>query len=533
MSDPTTPHLHKGQFFDATATTVRKWLRKRGHFAHFIPRAKMTRRHAMTRAQLVNGLKLPATPLPCDTTANRTVQAPMDGNDTFGDCGYAMVSHVHGILTYAQGKRTEDVIAQAPLIAQYLRVEGGDNGCDESDLIAPGTGVWYQGIAGDTSAIIVDALDLPNDQATIAYCIDQFYAVCMAWSVPDAFLNEFQTGMSFLSPMRPDPNNGHYTPLSGLDASGNADLWTWGGWCIVSWSFIMSVDPVFFTQFSPRQFDPATGFDSKGRHVTVQGQKWVALGGSASAVASVVAMFPAIAPPPPAGTPPVITGLSGASAVVGVPFSAQIQASNSPTSFSATGLPAGLGVNATTGVISGTPTTAGTSSVTLSATNASGTGTGMWTLTVAPANPIGAAPVITSPSAESVTLGTPFHYSISATNAPTSFTATGLPAGLTLSGAVISGTPTIAGVYSVKLGASNANGIGNENLTITVAAVVPPASSSITLNGPAFGTLAGKTLPIGGASGGEEVPPGTTAQIKEVANTIVALAGTLTFPGRR
>ena len=35
----------------------------------------------------------------------------------------------------------------------------------------------------------------------------EFYAVEMAWSVPDAFLQEFQTGASFLSPMTPDPAN--------------------------------------------------------------------------------------------------------------------------------------------------------------------------------------------------------------------------------------------------------------------------------------------------------------------------------------
>src|SRR4029077_5909491 len=57
---------------------------------------------------------------------------------------------------------------------------------------------------------------------------------------------------------------------------------------------------------------------------------------------------------------PVITSAGTASGTVGTAFSYQIVATNSPTSFNATGLPAGLTVNAGTGLISGTPTTAAT-----------------------------------------------------------------------------------------------------------------------------------------------------------------------------
>ncbi len=70
---------------------------------------------------------------------------------------------------------------------------------------------------------------------------------------------------------------------------------------------------------------------------------------------------------------PVISSATTATATVGTAFSYQITASNSPTSYAATGLPAGLSINTTSGVISGTPTAAGTSTVTLTATNTGGT----------------------------------------------------------------------------------------------------------------------------------------------------------------
>ena len=163
--------------------------------------------------------------------------------------------------------------------------------------------------------------------------------------------------------------------------------------------------------------------------------------------------------------PPVINSLATASGPSLSPFSYTITASNSPTSYNATGLPAGLSIDTGTGIISGTPTTAGTSMVTLSATNAGGTGTETLTLTVTPPEP-----AINSSATFTGTAFSSLNYTITANYGPTSFSATGLPPGLTLNTTtgVISGTTTSIGTFNVTLSATNAYGTGTEALTLTL-----------------------------------------------------------------
>ncbi len=178
---------------------------------------------------------------------------------------------------------------------------------------------------------------------------------------------------------------------------------------------------------------------------------------------------------------PAITGATTASGTVGSAFSYQIAASNTPTSYGATGLPAGLSVNSGTGLISGTPTAVGTSTVTLSASNSGGTGSASLTLTIAAA-PI-PAPVITSATTASGTVGSAFSYQITASNTPTSYGATGLPAGLSINSTsgLISGTPTAAGTSTVTLSATNSGGTGGASLTLTINPA-PAAAGQLTSN---------------------------------------------------
>ena len=279
-----------------TSSAKKKWLNAHGTWVHFVPRAKMRRTPEMKalapRASHV--APVPATALPVDCTGNAGVSCPMLGNNQYGDCGPVMCAHVDQIRTYGQGKSgfTEQSVNQDTLIAQYEQVSGGDNGTTEDMLVGSG-GIWMTGIANDPSAVVADHMDFDITNTSLTqYFIDNFYAVNMAWSVPDEFLNSFSQGASFLSPMTPDPDNGHFTPLADIDTSGNYRLWTWGAWCWVSPSFVASVDPESFVTFSALQFNKSTGYDSHGRHVSDQAAVWMAMGGKCEKVDKIVALFP-------------------------------------------------------------------------------------------------------------------------------------------------------------------------------------------------------------------------------------------------
>ena len=117
-------------------------------------------------------------------------------------------------------------------------------------------------------------------------------------------------------------------------------------------------------------------------------------------------------------------------------------------------LPPGLALS-TRGVISGTPTTAGTYAGTATGSDAvDADGTQDFSITI-----VGIAPTITSAAAPGGMVGTRYSFALAATGtAPIIYSrATGtLPPGLALSAAgVISGTPTASGTYTGTITANN------------------------------------------------------------------------------
>ena len=186
---------------------------------------------------------------------------------------------------------------------------------------------------------------------------------------------------------------------------------------------------------------------------------------------------------------PAVTSATAANGQTGSAFSYQITATNSPTSYSATPLPAGLTLNAASGLISGTPSAVATTNVSLTASNATGSSpTVNLAITVVPSSP-----VINSPTTASGQTGSAFSYQIAASNNPTSFSATGLPPGLTVNAStgLISGTPTSPGVYVVTLGANDGTN-GSATLTLTILATLPYTTDFETGEGYTLGTLNGQ-----------------------------------------
>ena len=193
-------------------------------------------------------------------------------------------------------------------------------------------------------------------------------------------------------------------------------------------------------------------------------------------------------------TAPVIGSAAAASATAGSVFAGyQIVASNGPiTAYSVVApsqLPAGLTLNTSTGLITGTPSSSGSVQTLLSATNVSGTSAPFTlTFTINPSN----VPVITTdpPTLASMEAGvaiTPIK--IVATNpAVLEYLATNLPPGLLLDtvNGTISGIPTTPGNFpSVVLGARNVVGTGNLTVPFNVGVPAPSACAmSVPLNTP-------------------------------------------------
>jgi len=141
--------------------------------------------------------------------------------------------------------------------------------------------------------------------------------------------------------------------------------------------------------------------------------------------------------------------------------------SDFPVQLSASGLPPGLTLNKSTGVISGTPSSSGSFTCTITAINIAGVDQDIIKFDIKKG---AATPDITNSTRYEIKNNEPFNVKIEATNNPYAFEAINIPAGLNLNPitGLINGIPTQAGQSQVTFIAYNSIGKGQKTVIFNI-----------------------------------------------------------------
>jgi hypothetical protein len=212
-------------------------------------------------------------------------------------------------------------------------------------------------------------------------------------------------------------------------------------------------------------------------------------------------------------TPVTVTGSGGA---------------GGPYTFSASGLPAGLTMSSS-GTISGTPTVSGTFPYTVTVTDSAGnTGTVNCSVTVAPPP---TATCISITAVQGVAITSVTLTGSGGVGGPYTFSATGLPTGLTLSSSgTISGTPTVSGNFSYTVTITDSGGNkGTLNCSVSVGG--PPTASCVSITAVDGVAITPVTLVASGGVGGPYTFSATGLPTGLTLSSSGTISGTPTVTG--
>ena len=240
-----------------------------------------------------------------------------------------------------------------------------------------------------------------------------------------------------------------------------------------------------------------------------------------------------------ASVSPTITTTTLPGGVTGTAYSQQLAATGTAPitwSLQSGALPNGLNLSSA-GLISGTPTVAGTFNFTVKATNSGGSDTKALSIVIAAAQ---VAPTIITTSLPGGLVGTAYSQQLAATGTTPitwSLASGTLPTGLTLSTAgVISGTPTVANTFNFTVKATNSAGSDTKALSIAITtSAVKPTITTTTLPNGKIGTAysaqleATGTAPITWSLASGNLPTGLTLYSGGTISGTPTTTGTFNF----
>jgi hypothetical protein len=329
------------------------------------------------------------------------------------------------------------------------------------------TYMYYAAKSGDTTA--------ETAAQNIIDAIHQFYGDSLGFSAPETRTDYSNFNSAF-----------NTTNFEGLSIPSG---WT-GSYPGLGSSNITSADNTFLSirpwYTSVANYPEVQNYLNGGAAPTFNYHRFWAEADIATAFDSFAFLFPNVSPPASATSTVAVTNPGTQTGTVGTAGSAQVQASDSTSgktlAYSATDLPFGLSLSPTTGAITGSPTMAGTYLSTVTVNDGSGASSVNFNWTISPNGGGNSTVTVTQPANQTGIVGTAASLQIQATDSAAgqtlTYSATGLPAGLTIgsSTGLISGTPTTAGTSSATVTATDTTGTKG---TATFTWTINPASGGL------------------------------------------------------
>jgi Glycosyl hydrolase family 48/Cellulose binding domain/Putative Ig domain len=323
------------------------------------------------------------------------------------------------------------------------------------------TYMYYAAKSGNTTA--------ETDAQNIIDVIHQFYGDSLGFSAPETrtdysnFTSAFNT-TNYEGLYIPSGWSGSYPGLSGNITSAD--------------NTFLSIRP-WYT--SVADYDEVQNYLNGGPAPVFNYHRFWAESEIATAFDSFAYLFPSVSPPASATPTVTVTNPGTQSSSTTAAVSLRIQATDSATgktlTYSATDLPLGLSISSSTGAITGTPTMAGSYTTTVTVNDGSGASSVNFDWSVGTGTGTGNTVTVTNPGNQTGTVGTAVSLQIQASDSATgqtlTYSATGLPAGLSISSStgLISGTPTTATstAASVTVTATDTTGAsGSATFTWTI-----------------------------------------------------------------